>query len=104
MLPIIQNIAGALSQIASVNAVILFGSRAHGDHWERSDIDLAVACPDATRQDWHSMIDIIDSARTLYKVDLVREENNIALDASIQRFEFSFELFWKTLKVLLEGT
>ncbi len=29
------------------------------------------------------------------------EENDIALDAAIQRFEFSFELFWKTLKVLL---
>ena len=29
------------------------------------------------------------------------EENDIALDAAIQRFEFSFELFWKTLKVFL---
>lgn len=29
------------------------------------------------------------------------EENDIALDAAIQRFEFSFELFWKALKALL---
>lgn len=29
------------------------------------------------------------------------EENDLALDAAIQRFEFSFELFWKTLKILL---
>ena len=29
------------------------------------------------------------------------DKNDLALDAAIQRFEFSFELFWKTLKVLL---
>ena len=75
MIPIIQHIADALSQISSVNAVILFGSRARGDHWERSDIDLAVICPEATRKDWHSMIDIVDNARTLYKIDLVRFED-----------------------------
>ena len=34
-------------------------------------------------------------------MDISIDENDIALDAAIQRFEFSFELFWKTLKVLL---
>lgn len=28
------------------------------------------------------------------------EENDYVVDATIQRFEFSFELFWKTLRLL----
>lgn len=33
------------------------------------------------------------------------DEKRIVLDATIQRFEFTFELFWKTLKrfLLVEG-
>ncbi len=72
MLPIIQQIADELSRISSVETVILFGSRARGDHWERSDIDLAVVCPEASRKDWHEMVDIVEEARTLFKIDLVR--------------------------------
>ena len=30
------------------------------------------------------------------------EENEFAIEATIQCFEFSFELFWKTLRVLLD--
>ncbi|HLB57354.1 MAG TPA: HI0074 family nucleotidyltransferase substrate-binding subunit [Gammaproteobacteria bacterium] len=30
------------------------------------------------------------------------DKKRLALDATIQRFEFSYELFWKILKVLLE--
>ena len=30
------------------------------------------------------------------------EENDLVIEATIQCFEFSFELFWKTLKILLE--
>jgi len=29
------------------------------------------------------------------------DEHNVVVDAAIQRFEFSFELFWKTLKRIL---
>ena len=72
MLPIIREIADELSQVSTVEAVMLFGSRARGDHWERSDIDLAVVCPNASREEWHKMIDVVDDARTLFKIDLVR--------------------------------
>lgn len=75
MIPIIREIADELSQVSSVEAVILFGSRARGDHWERSDIDLAVVCPEASRKDWHEMVDIVEEARTLFKIDLVRFDN-----------------------------
>lgn len=72
MLSIIKDIADALSQVPSVERVILFGSRARGDNWERSDIDLAVICPDASWSDWARMTDVIDEAPTLLKIDLVR--------------------------------
>ena len=54
-----------------VDSVILYGSRARGTHRERSDIDLAVVCPDASSRDWLDMTDIIDEAPTLLKIDLV---------------------------------
>lgn len=72
MLPIIQDIANKLGQMPTVESVVLFGSRARGDHRERSDIDLAVLCPDASSRDWFAMTDIVDEARTLLKIDLVR--------------------------------
>ncbi len=74
MKPIIHHITEVLSQFPMVESVILFGSRARGDHRERSDIDLAVVCPDASIQDWFRMTDVIDEAPTLLKVDLVRFE------------------------------
>ncbi len=72
MIPIIQQLADKLGQIPSVEKVILFGSRARGTHWERSDINLAVICPDASWGDWARMTDVIDEAPTLLKIDLVR--------------------------------
>lgn len=74
MIPIIQHIAEELSQVPSVESVILYGSRARGDHRERSDIDLAVVCPGASSRDWFDLTNIIDEARTLLKIDLVRYE------------------------------
>lgn len=58
-----------------VEQIWLFGSRARGDHHERSDIDLAILCPKATLQDWHKVLEIIDDADTLLKVDCVRFED-----------------------------
>lgn len=72
MIPIIQKIADELARIPSVENVILFGSRARGTNGERSDIDLAVICPDASWSDWAQMTDVIDDAPTLLKIDLVR--------------------------------
>ncbi len=72
MIPVIHQIANKLSQITSVEKVILFGSRARGDNWDRSDIDLVVICPDASWSDWARMTDVTDEAPTLLKIDLVR--------------------------------
>lgn len=56
-----------------VNAIYLFGSRARGDHSERSDIDLAINCTGATKSQWHEILRIIEEQHdTLLGIDCVR--------------------------------
>ncbi len=148
----------SLTILPFVEQIWLFGSRARGDNAERADIDIAICCPEATEEDWHRILEIIDTADTLLKIDCVRfdrledndklkqniikfkkvlyckgarlvetvfwkdyfdslgqaiikfgevirhkdvEKNDYMQDASIQRFEFVIELFWKVLKKIL---
>ncbi len=60
-----------------VEEIWLFGSRARGDNRERSDIDLAIICPEATDSDWARIGDIIEDADTLLKVDYIRFEKKM---------------------------
>lgn len=50
----------------------LFGSRARRDYHTHSDIDLAIICPKAKNADWLKVMDIVDNADTLLKIDCVR--------------------------------
>lgn len=63
-----------ITALPFVDKVILFGSRARGDHEERSDIDLAVFCDDASDDEWLEVLDCLreDRTDTLLKVDCVR--------------------------------
>lgn len=141
-----------LSDLSFIDEIWLFGSRARGDNQSRSDIDLAIICPEASDSDWLKVKQIIDDADTLLNIDCVRydehrldaefiknilkdkkivymknftwkdsfdtlgravdrlqdvlqhsEIDNIEYlrDATIQRFEFTIELFWKVLKKIL---
>lgn len=141
-----------IQELSFVDEIWLFGSRARGDHKDRSDIDIAILCPNATDSDWQIIEDIINNADTLLKIDCIRFDksriddkfyNNIIKDkkviymkdlqwkdnfytlgdainrlkeviehkdldnieflrdATIQRFEFTIELFWKLLKKVL---
>lgn len=72
MLPIIDRLVKDLSRFPSVEKIILYGSRARGDAEERSDIDIAVVCPTATKREWFDIEDVVDNARTLLSIDLVR--------------------------------
>lgn len=55
-----------------IDELWLYGSRGRGDYGERSDIDLAILCPQATENDWHHVMDIIEEADTLLPIDCVR--------------------------------
>jgi len=61
-----------LCQLPFIDAIYLYGSRARGNHKERSDIDLAVLCPKASSDDWLQVLDIIEKADTLLKIDCIR--------------------------------
>jgi predicted nucleotidyltransferase len=61
-----------LKALPFVEAIYIYGSRARGDHSPRSDIDLAILCPSASRKDWLSILDIIEESDTLLQIDCVR--------------------------------
>ncbi len=62
----------SLSALPYVEKILLYGSRARGDNQERADIDLAIVCPNATRKNWLELMEIIEEADTLLKIDCVR--------------------------------
>ena len=64
-----------LSTLDYVEKIELYGSRARGDNFERSDIDLAIYCPKATDRQWYDLLDIIDEADTLLHIDCIRLDN-----------------------------
>lgn len=147
-----------IAKLPFVEEIWLYGSRARGDNQERSDIDIAIVCKNATNTDWHNVVEITENADTLLKIDCVRFDilsdsdklkHNIELhkyviyqrqgsymskllwqdhfenlgkaivalkevldlpdvekisylrDATIQRFEFAVEIYWKVLKKFL---
>ncbi len=57
-----------------VEQVILFGSRARGDHWAKSDIDLAIRGGDGVR----FALDVEAHASTLLTFDIVDLNEAIA--------------------------
>ncbi|WPY01396.1 Nucleotidyltransferase domain protein [Candidatus Trichorickettsia mobilis] len=61
-----------LIQLPVIQEIWLFGSRARGDNQERADIDLAIYCPDASNNNWLTILDIIEAADTLLKIDCIR--------------------------------
>lgn len=67
-----QNFYKELESLPLVHCIWLFGSRARGNAEERSDIDLAISCPLATDKNWLEILEIIENAETLLKIDCVR--------------------------------
>jgi uncharacterized protein len=86
MHPAIAVMVEQIRRSPSVERIILFGSRARGDHDERSDIDLGIACPDASPDEWAVIWNVVDEAPTLLNVDLMRLEHvDDALREAIER-------------------
>jgi predicted nucleotidyltransferase len=63
-----------LKNLPFVEKIILFGSRARGSNQSRSDIDLAIVCPNATSSQWHQILDIVEQADTLLEIDCLQFE------------------------------
>ncbi len=63
-----------MAALPFVEKIVLFGSRARGDHESRSDIDLCVFCDGASDDDWLEVLACLreDRIDTLCKVDCVR--------------------------------
>src|SRR5437588_13014574 len=69
-----------LSDLPFVDAVYLFGSRARGENAPRADIDLAVVAPRADERGWDAVMDIVEDADTLLRIDCVRLDTLAADD------------------------
>ena len=55
-----------------IDEIWLYGSRARGDQQVLSDFDIAVVCPRASERDWQMVVEIIEEAKNLLKIDCVR--------------------------------
>lgn len=71
MIEITEYIVQKLGAYPIVEKIYLFGSRARGDHEARSDVDIAVVCPQATPLEWLRLCDTVDELETLLEIDLV---------------------------------
>jgi uncharacterized protein len=70
----LDHLVYTLAARPEVQCIILFGSRARGDATARSDIDLAIEAPQATRRQWLELTSLVEEAPTLLPIDLVRLE------------------------------
>jgi predicted nucleotidyltransferase len=69
-----------LKKLDFIESIWLFGSRARIDNSKKSDIDLAIVCPNATIKDWFKVITIIENADTLLKIDCIRIDDKLDKD------------------------
>ena len=70
-----------LKSLTCVEEIWLYGSRARGDHHDRSDVDLALLCPQATAADLQRINEIIEQADTLLKIDCIQFDRESCDDA-----------------------
>ncbi|WP_100372165.1 nucleotidyltransferase domain-containing protein [Bacillus sp. FJAT-45037] len=62
-------------QFNCIEKIILFGSRAVGDHSDRSDIDLAIVAPKMSQEEYLALIEKVENElETLLKIDLIKWE------------------------------
>lgn len=69
-----RQLLDTLSSHKAARRALLFGSRARGDAGPRSDVDLAVSAPSATRGEWLDIAFALEELDTLLKIDVLRLE------------------------------
>lgn len=78
---------------SNIRAVYLYGSRARGDADPRSDIDIAIDCPNMSKANWLKIVDLVEELPTLLEIDFVRfdqatpELQNKILEEGIKHYE-----------------
>jgi uncharacterized protein len=71
----VEPLIGEFKGLIFVEMIILFGSRAFGDHEERSDIDIALL-GEISRTQWARLRERAYQYRTLYWVSIVHWDRN----------------------------
>lgn len=72
---LVKEIVGRILAVARPQRILLFGSRARGDADSKSDIDLAVAGAQMTREEWLRLVGALESVDTLLPIQTVRLED-----------------------------
>ncbi|WP_227394456.1 nucleotidyltransferase domain-containing protein [Jeotgalibacillus aurantiacus] len=90
-----NNLIDIVAAYPDVKRLLLFGSRAHGDYQERSDVDLALEAPGLSNDSWLLLCQEIEELETLLKIDLLR------LDAAPEKLLHDVQ---RCHKVLFERT
>ncbi len=82
---ILQAAVEALRSFTVVRKIILFGSRARGDHKPKSDFDIAIDCPEAGPKEWINMVQAVQAIPTLLSIQMIRyDSSSFELQARIQ--------------------
>jgi predicted nucleotidyltransferase len=85
--PAIVKLVQGIQQLPSVEAVLLFGSRARGDAHPRSDVDLAVQGASISPAEWQMILEWVEQAETLLPIDFIwLDEADSQLKANILQF------------------
>ena len=83
--PVLDKILEIIKSTVKSGDIILFGSRARGDHTEKSDYDIAIK--GISEAEYARVIEQLDENEvTLKKIDLLRYENlNVAYKTSVDK-------------------
>jgi predicted nucleotidyltransferase len=69
---LVKQLHDIVSRYPEIEAVLLFGSRAHGDYHALSDIDLAVKAPGLSEMRWLLLAEQVENELdTLLKIDFI---------------------------------
>lgn len=87
----VHSVAQRIVAVAAPKKLILFGSRARGDHRNNSDVDFVVVGKTCTSAEWTKLlIEVSEEPLSLYPIDLVEYErlgkeyqDNISLEGKV---------------------